>query len=457
MIVGVVILSEHPLDPDFGWHLKYGEYIWQTKSILRENIFSYTLPDHTWANSYWLSQVYIYLLYSKTGALGLTLINSLIINILIQALFLKKVSHTNNFLLTIVINTIFSIYSITVRPLFFSTIFLIILYKELRNDSLKWLPVIFLFWANIHADFVIGLGILLIYAILAFAKSKNNYLILIFVISAIATLANPYGINLWKSLFYEVVHHHPLQPSYIEEFAEVTKVKSLVEGITYLIVISTAILFALKEKNRQRVYLMITIVFFYLLSLKAEYYSRHLLVAVIPLIITAVNEYSLTGRLLKYRKIIKTYLFIIAIVVFATLVETKSAIGINKGTVLSKHYPIQAIEFIKEKKLNGNMLNNYDWGGFLIWQLSDYKTFIDGRMPSWNYANSKKRLFEDYIRITYRPYQNIQLIDAIVTEYNIQFALLSVDQPLANFLIKEENWEVAYVDTVSVVLINPYE
>ena len=34
------------VDPDLGWHLRVGEFIWQTKTIPRKDLFSFSLPDY---------------------------------------------------------------------------------------------------------------------------------------------------------------------------------------------------------------------------------------------------------------------------------------------------------------------------------------------------------------------------------------------------------------------------
>jgi len=47
-------------------------------------------------------------------------------------------------------------------------------------------------------------------------------------------------------------------------------------------------------------------------------------------------------------------------------------------------YPYEAVNFLESQPQKGNLFNRYEWGGFLIWQLPDYKVFVDGRMPAWS-------------------------------------------------------------------------
>src|SRR5258708_29772886 len=74
IIIGTLLLFKAPIDPDFGWHYKYGEYLFNNHKILRDNIFSYTFTDYKWADSYWAAEVIIYVLYTFAGPVALSLI-----------------------------------------------------------------------------------------------------------------------------------------------------------------------------------------------------------------------------------------------------------------------------------------------------------------------------------------------------------------------------------------------
>jgi len=67
-IFSVLIIFKGPGDPDFGWHYKYGEYMVEHRTLLRANTFSYTFTDYKWANSYWLSELLLYLSHRYMGS-----------------------------------------------------------------------------------------------------------------------------------------------------------------------------------------------------------------------------------------------------------------------------------------------------------------------------------------------------------------------------------------------------
>ncbi|MCJ7622799.1 MAG: hypothetical protein MUO76_04785, partial [Anaerolineaceae bacterium] len=52
--------------------------------------------------------------------------------------------------------------------------------------------------------------------------------------------------------------------------------------------------------------------------------------------------------------------------------------------VLVNHYlidqvPLDAFKWIEENEPQGNLFNEYNWGGYIIWHLKDYPVFVDGR------------------------------------------------------------------------------
>ena len=51
ILLFIILAYNPPVDHDFGWHYKYGEYIVTNKAILRDNIHSYSMPDYEWTNS----------------------------------------------------------------------------------------------------------------------------------------------------------------------------------------------------------------------------------------------------------------------------------------------------------------------------------------------------------------------------------------------------------------------
>ncbi len=108
-------------------------------------------------------------------------------------------------------------------------------------------------------------------------------------------------------------------------------------------------------------------------------------------------------------------------------------------------YPYLATQYIRENPPKGNMLNAYNWGGYLIWQLPEYKTFIDGRMTSWREDGK-------YFMLDYYNIHKTDALNSYVERYNIGWVLDYTDSPLAKTLaLNSEEWELLYEDETSVI------
>lgn len=73
-------------DPDFWWHLKTGEWIWQHKAIPYVDPFSYTFKGAEWINYEWLFHAVIYPIYQLSGFGGLIIF--VVIGVLLTFLIL---------------------------------------------------------------------------------------------------------------------------------------------------------------------------------------------------------------------------------------------------------------------------------------------------------------------------------------------------------------------------------
>ena len=205
---------------DIWWHLKTGEHILSEKSIPSTDLYSFTAVGKPWITHEWLAEVIFYLLY-LAGGLNLLIIFKVIISTLISFIFVYNLgrSESRNPLIFILLaaGICLGSYRIFVRPHLFTYLFLSILsvnifksgyFERKKILTLIIMPVLFLFWANIHSGFVIGLGIYWIVAviplILPWGKNAGNAStfretagrrLLPPALATVAALLNPSGIH----------------------------------------------------------------------------------------------------------------------------------------------------------------------------------------------------------------------------------------------------------------------
>jgi hypothetical protein len=106
----------------------------------------------------------------------------------------------------------------------------------------------------------------------------------------------------------------------------------------------------------------------------------------------------------------------------------------------SASYPMGAVEYIKTNQPNGNMFNDYGWGGYLAYQLyPERKVFIDGRADVYG-----DKLVESYV--------NIVQLEAgwrnALNEHDLRIVLVRNESPLAVALAASTEWREVYAGPV---------
>ena len=501
ILIGTVVLFRPPIDPDFGWHYKYGEYLFQNGKVLKENIFSYTNQDYEWVSSYWIPQILLYLSHNFLGNIVPTIISSFLFSLFLLEILKKNSSDTFVISFVFILEiTALTIFVITVRPFYFSTVFLFLLVHILlkENKYKKFLPILFLVWANMHADFLIGLFILGVYSLFNFLiktdfskttpslknkegicsylsylieyfikiiKNKNTFKIFfgcfwILIISTLVTLINPYGIKLWTTLLKELTQ--PIK-SFVGEWTPIGN-GNLNSDHFFIGTITTILAgLALVPYNKNNVkfnfWYKFLIVFFYLFFIKAVYFSR--IVIIMSTFSIIQNIKCMKDDICRVYKHVfdsipslvsvafLTFLFIGIFEIFLNNIFMSSS---TKEWSKKFKMPYEAVSYLKNNSVDGNMLNDYSWGGYLIWQLPEHKTFIDGRMTAWKI--NEKYLMEDYQKIYYLTDKNVDLLNNYLNQYDIRWLLTRPENKIVKYLKENrpDEWEVIFEDDVSVIL-----
>ena len=467
-VLGLFISFSAPVDPDFGWHYKYGEHIIQNKEMPRENLFSYTFPEYKWANSYWISEIIFYLAYSNLGIIGAGLVFSGFAILTTTAILKKAIKEKTNettknltkILTTILILIVYDQFKVICRPLLFSSIFLLLLSYSIiyKPKNLKYSPVLFLLWANMHADFTLGLGVLGLYNIqLLLTKGINKKTIPTYLSSLASvgvTLINPYGLGLWETLLSET---NNFQFWHIQEWLPLTNKDFLLVycGASALIAIS---LIELKDKKKN-MWLITSLGIFFLASLRSCYFIRvFIILGIIPMCNFIVDVFEISKGVLdeknsnKVKKASRLVFWFVFLTAGIAFVENVLMVRDHEFWAEKAGYPYEAVQFIKEnpEEFSGKMFNNYAWGGYLIWQLPEHKTFVDGRMPSWRIKDSEGKeysVFEDYTKITREPGENFGLLE----KYEIKWVLVKKDLVLARFLEGDKSWETIFENEKTII------
>jgi len=162
------------IDPDFWWHLKTGAVMIENGGLLQTGDGVVSAREALTLQGYWLWQITAYSLYALFSFNGIFLLNILTISatagVLIWQLQRRKVHPAlSAFLLSVGFLLVSSTYPLE-RPQVISLLFialLMALLNEVRaGGRLGWtLPVLMMVWPQLHGGYVVGVLILLCFAV----------------------------------------------------------------------------------------------------------------------------------------------------------------------------------------------------------------------------------------------------------------------------------------------------
>jgi len=459
----IIFLLPH-FDSDFGWHYRCGAQIIQKYTICRGGEFNYFLPNYKWANPNFLYDILIYLVFNCLGFWGLTILGSLILTILVGILYFKNnitpiIKIPFVYLLTFLSWDIFKLgFRSQILSLFIAIITISFILKVDKNKTFKqlfWFPPLFLVWSNTHGGFFLGpliFGLFVLSKIIETIKNQENLknlkiILVIFLICVLSTLINPFGFHI-----YEEVYRHFQTPlnNLIAEWVPPVAIDAYLTISCYLIFIGLSLFF---KKLKSFEFLIITLFLLFALmarrNLPLFYFSfGFLLLNIFPSQWKHKTEFALS--------IFLTVLICVALIFYApkkfnalTLINNDFNNYCQNSYV---RYPKTAVEFIKKNipaRLNKNVFNTYEWGGFLIWQLPEMNFFVDGRMPAWQ-GETNKSPYTTWLEIIQTKNDWDKKLELYQTDY-----LLISPGTFLDLLLKDMpqkfNYQELYRDEMAVI------
>lgn len=456
-----VMAAQEITDPDFFWHLRTGQLIWETRSIPRQDPFSYTVQGRSWTTHEWLTEVLLFGLYSLIGQRGLILAFALLISLTFGLVYLQCPGRPYLAAFLVLLSALTSAISWGVRPqmlsLFLSALFLYILHKRRR---LWLLPPLMALWVNLHGGYLLGLALFCPYIIGQAAtylreRKRKNYdhlrqLSLVFLLSGVATLLNPHG---WRILSYPfgTLGSQAMQ-GYIAEWFSPDFHQARFQPLALLILLVFATL-ALSKLPADLTDMLLLLPFGYA-SLRSVRHVPLFAVVAAPIIgkhlvpiwegSRVQKRLSLKGQAGPNLRLCALNWFLLLLILCAG--SFKAALSLKENESLQRQtFPVTAVDYLEEAGLQGNIYNQYRWGGYLIWRLyPEEQVFIDGRADVYGDA-----FVEEYLEV----YQVRQGWRDILEKYEVELVLIDRGSALATLLDEGRDWQEAYEDELAVLYI----
>ena len=171
------VFSRTSADPDLWGHIRFGEDLWRTGRIAREDIYSYLNGDQVWVNHEWLAEAIFYAVFTNAGATGLIIFKSCLSLLVIGIIYWhlrQQISVTpRTAILTVVFSLSLIPYLAIVRPQAFTfLVFLLVLIILERADrgEHRWLwfgPPLLALAVNLHGGVLASAGLFLLWLMLS--------------------------------------------------------------------------------------------------------------------------------------------------------------------------------------------------------------------------------------------------------------------------------------------------
>jgi hypothetical protein len=446
-------------DPDIWWHMRAGEWILQHHGVPRVDPFSWTTVGRAWIDYCWMFDVGCYWLVSHFDLVSIICFETFMRVAVAAVLFSLLRSLTPNFWKAVGLTGLAMLAMLWILPprpgaisvLFFVIELHILVSARQKDPRLLWiLPALFALWANIHIEFVTGLfmlGLFCLEPILDWllktrpaAKTALDVfqpkLWGVFAASLVAVLVNPYGYKLVSNAFqyardtkiYDViVEFHAMHFRTINDWA-----------VLALLMLGCFAFGRVRPFRPVWALLLAWSAWMGFRSLREVWLVSILCAVVIAVLGNEQNEESA-------RKLPLSMRVSVPISVLLVLLGGASVWPLSSQLLLrqvAETYPLGAVAYIHQNHLQGPLLNELSWGGFLIYAVPEIPVSMDGRtnvhtqdeilhsFPLWNGQTGWQN----------RP--ELQRANLVISDHS---------WPLAFLLRSDPRFRVAYEDKTSVL------
>lgn len=469
LLLCLLAMATRPIvDPDFWWHLRTGQLIWETRSIPRHDIFSHTLPGQPWITHEWLTELFLYLVYAVSGQEGLIVAFAAIIAGTFMLVYLQCAGRPYLAAFVVVWAAISSAVTWGVRPQMFSlllsAVFLYILqlYRHQKGWVIWLLPPLMALWANLHGSFFLGVVYPAVYMLGGaidnvmrpgqegtMAWRDMRRLALVTLITAVAPILNPNGLQL---LIYPfgTLGSPSMQAYILEWFSPDFHLIQFQPFAFYILAIFLSLGLSTRVPSARELLFLLG---FGYASLRSARFIPFFLLTTAPTLdglLSHIWRHSAwSGRFgprIVRRGVpyVAVNWLLLGVLALGVAVKTGHTLRSNEEAQ-REVFPVAAVDFLVDNRISGNIYNLYHWGGYLIWRLyPQHKVFIDGRADVYGDA-----FIEEYLRV-YQLRENWQ---EPLRRYDAGLTIVDAGSPLATTLGERGDWHRVYADDQAVVFV----
>lgn len=453
-------------DPDTYWHIAAGRWITEHAAVPQGDPFSHSMPGAPWTAHEWLSEVLISTIFQWAGWPGLIAMTALSLAATLAWLcrfLLARLEPVHALILTVLALGMLKVHMVArphvlVWPLVALWVGMLVDASEKRTAPPWGLLPIMTLWANLHGSFIFGLalgGALGLDAVLARPAEERKAAALGWAgfigLSILAATLTPAG---WHGLWFPFqLTNLTVATSMIGEWLSPNFHQPQFLELWLLTLLGVACLGRVRLSGIRLLLLLVLVH----LALK---HHRHatMLGLVAPFLMAAplacILSQNKQGK--QAETLDRIFTALAAPARHGALLGglLLASIGLVLALAYPRHEPpvntspAAALAAARKAGAEGPVLNDYNFGGYLIHQ--GVLVFIDGRADM--YGDSFLKRYLDAISL-----RGSDKLSDLLQDYGIGWTLLRAEAPAAALLDRLPGWRRIYADKVAVVHIRATE
>jgi len=473
-------------DADIGWHIRNGELILQNHAVTRTDPFSSVMGGKPWYAWEWLFDLTVAALHHWRGLNAVVFFAAVVIALTFAVVFRFTVARGASLpvaVLFLVLTFSASTIHLFARPHVVSWLLTIVWFLLLDSGNarraLYWLPLLMLFWANLHGGLVAGFALLGLYLAGAFlelvvtrdsarkqAISKRlTRLSATAVLTLLVSTVNPYGYELDLHI-YRYLSDRFLMNN-IDEFLS-PNFHGLPQQCFAVLLLLTIVTLAASRRKPTPSQLLVLVFAAYsglFAARNVPVSSMLLMLIAAPLLSQTINAAAtdqslvpgLRGFLSRYRLFtsrmeamdhsLRGHLWPCAALLAGIWICAANG-RLGERLLMNAHFdgsrfPAAATDVIAENHIRGPVLCPDSWGGYLIYRLyPQTSVFMDDRHDLFGDQTIKRYLIVMRVAQEWKTVIDVEKLD---------WVLVPEGSSLANVLKQTPPWTIISEDQTAVL------
>jgi hypothetical protein len=325
-----------------------------------------------------------------------------------------------------------------------------------QNGNRRWITawiLLYVIWVNIHAGFLVGIGLIGAYWLEQLLRRKPNTHLILAGAAMLGLIAiNPYGLDYYPYLWRAMTMPRP----YIKEWYPIWSGLDP-SHLSFYTLSLILLVYSVKEigiRNAHGIALIITVGLGSIFCNRLVFFYAIVWTCYVPGYLQITPLGNVMHNVCK--KFSKFLILLLCVAIVASFVRTLS-FRPWKLFVPSDHirkygdhaiYPVGPVEYLKQVGFKGNLMVFFDWGSYVTWKLyPDVRVSMDSRYeaayPGW--------LVDENIEF-YRAKEGWQ---RTLNQYPTDLVLVSKYLPLVKVIPQESAWKKIYRDNVFELYARP--